>query len=53
MRPPRALSLDALNQRHGPRYKWLLLITVATGTIAGVLATSAFNVAITAYATWM
>ena len=48
MRPPRALSLDALNQRHGPRYKWLLLITVATGTIAGVLATSAFNVAITA-----
>jgi hypothetical protein len=44
----RALSFDALSQRHGSRYKWLLLITVATGTIAGVLATSAFNVAVTA-----
>lgn len=43
---PQALSLEALTERHGPRYKWLLLITVATGTIAGVLATSAFNVAV-------
>lgn len=45
---PRALSFDALSQRHGSRYRWLLPITVAIGTIAGVPATSAFNVAVTA-----
>ncbi|MBS0543547.1 MAG: MFS transporter, partial [Proteobacteria bacterium] len=43
---PRAASFDTLSQRHGERYKWLVLLVVGLGTIAGVLSTTSFTVAI-------
>ena len=39
---------DRLIQRYGDRYKWLALLTVALGTVAAVLSTTSFNVAIPA-----
>lgn len=45
---PRAASFDSLSQRHGERYKWLVLLVVGLGTIAGVLSTTSFAVAIPA-----
>ncbi len=39
---------DRLIQRFGDRYKWLALLTVALGTVAAVLSTTSFNVAIPA-----
>lgn len=45
---PRAVSFEELSQRHGARYKWLALLVVAVGTVAGVLSTSSFNVAVPA-----
>ena len=44
--PPPAASFDALSARYGPRYKWLVLLVVGMGTVAGVLSTSSFNVAV-------
>jgi MFS family permease len=43
---PVARSFDALSLRYGTRYKWLAMLVVALGTIAGVLSTSSFNVAV-------
>lgn len=45
---PRAAAFDVLARRHGERYKWLVMLVVGLGTVAGVLATSAFNVAVPA-----
>jgi len=45
---PVARSFDALSLRYGTRYKWLAMLVVALGTIAGVLSTSSFNVAVPA-----
>jgi len=42
------LSFEALSQRYGDRYKWMVLIIIGVGTIAGVLCTSSFNVAVPA-----
>lgn len=50
MQCPRASTFDALTQRHGDRYKWMLLAVVGIGSVAGVLSTSAFNVAVAALA---
>ncbi len=44
----RARSSDELLARHGERYKSLVLLVVGLGTIAGVLSTTSFNVAIPA-----
>ncbi len=44
----RAHSYDALSQHYGERYKWMILIIIGIGTIAGVLCTSSFNVAVPA-----
>ena len=44
--PPPAASFDALSARYGSRYKWLVLLVVGMGTVAGVLSTSSFNVAV-------
>lgn len=44
----RARPKAHLEQRHGERYKWMVLIVVSLGTIAGVLATTSFNVAVPA-----
>lgn len=45
---PHPATFDSLSLKHGPRFKWLLLLVVGFGTVGGVLATSSFNVAITA-----
>ncbi|MQY51199.1 DHA2 family efflux MFS transporter permease subunit [Rhodocyclus tenuis] len=45
---PRAQTLEALSQRYGQRYKWLVLLVIGLGTVAGVLCTSSFNVAVPA-----
>lgn len=44
--PPPAASFDALSARYGSRYKWLVLLVVGMGSVAGVLSTSSFNVAV-------
>ena len=43
-----AASFEDLSLRHGERYKWLVLFVVGLGTVAGVLSTSSFNVAVPA-----
>lgn len=43
-----AASFDALSQRYGEHYKWMVLFILAVGTVAGVLCTSSFNVAVPA-----
>jgi EmrB/QacA subfamily drug resistance transporter len=45
---PRAATFDTLTQRHGERFKWLVLLVVGLGTIAGVLSTTSFSVAVPA-----
>lgn len=45
---PAAASFETLAERHGARYKWLVLLVVGLGTIAGVLATTSFSVAVPA-----
>lgn len=42
------LSFEALSERYGPRYKWMVLLMIGIGTVAGVLCTSSFNVAVPA-----
>lgn len=44
----RVHSYNALNQYYGERYKWMVLCIIGLGTIAGVLCTSSFNVAVPA-----
>lgn len=39
-------SLEALQARHGPRFKWLVLVTLMIGTMASILASTIVNVAI-------
>lgn len=45
---PEVLSGDELVARHGEGFKWLALLVVGLGTIAAVLATTSFNVAVPA-----
>ena len=45
---PEVPTRAALNRRHGERFKWLALLVVGLGTIAAVLATTSFNVAVPA-----
>jgi EmrB/QacA subfamily drug resistance transporter len=39
-------SLNTLRQRHGPRYRWLLLLSVMVGTMASIMSSTIVNVAI-------
>lgn len=39
-------SLAALQARHGPRYRWLLMLSVMVGTMASVMSSTVVNVAI-------
>ena len=39
-------SADELRDRHGPRYKWLLLITVMAGSMGSFMASTIANVAV-------
>lgn len=45
---PQAQPRELLLERHGERFKWLALLVVGLGIIAGVLATTSFNVAVPA-----
>lgn len=45
---PEAPTLETLVARHGEGFKWLALAVVGLATIAAVLATSSFNVAVPA-----
>ncbi|MCC2676390.1 MAG: putative transporter, MFS-type [Ramlibacter sp.] len=39
-------SIEALRARHGPRYRWLLLMSVMVGTMASIMSSTVVNVAI-------
>ena len=39
-------TLSALRERYGPRYRWLLLLAVMTGTVASIMSSTIINVAI-------
>lgn len=39
-------SLQALRERHGPRYRWLLLLSVMVGAMAAIMSSTIVNVAI-------
>jgi EmrB/QacA subfamily drug resistance transporter len=39
-------SIATLSARHGPRYRWLLLISVMVGTMASIMSSTVVNVAI-------
>jgi EmrB/QacA subfamily drug resistance transporter len=39
-------SIAALRERHGPRYRWLLLMSVMVGTMASIMSSTVVNVAI-------
>ncbi|HEY1103515.1 MAG TPA: MFS transporter, partial [Burkholderiaceae bacterium] len=39
-------SLTALRARFGPRYRWLLLLSVMVGTMASIMSSTIVNVAI-------
>ncbi|MGZ3159126.1 MAG: DHA2 family efflux MFS transporter permease subunit [Burkholderiaceae bacterium] len=41
-----ASTLEELLQRHGARYKWLVLITVMIGSMASILSSTIVNVAV-------
>lgn len=43
---PDPTSLAALRERHGPRYRWMVLGTVMLGTIAAILSSTIVNVAV-------
>src|SRR5665647_2149170 len=44
----RPLSIEEMQARHGPRYRWLLLLAVMTGTMASIMSSTIVNVAIPA-----
>jgi EmrB/QacA subfamily drug resistance transporter len=44
MTPPG--SIAALNERYGPRYRWILLAVVMVGTMASIMSATVVNVAI-------
>jgi len=39
-------SIEEMQARHGPRYRWLLLLAVMTGTMASIMSSTIVNVAI-------
>jgi EmrB/QacA subfamily drug resistance transporter len=41
-----ASTLAALSARYGPRYRWLLMISVMVGTMASIMSSTIINVAI-------
>jgi DHA2 family multidrug resistance protein len=43
---PAGLTVEALRERHGERYKWLVLATVMIGMMASIMSTTIVNVAV-------
>jgi MFS family permease len=46
MTDPHPHSRANLQARHGPRYRWLVLVTVMIGTMASIMASTIINVAV-------
>lgn len=46
--PQSGRSFETLSQLYGERYKWMVLFIIGVGTVAAVLSTSSFNVAVPA-----
>ena len=46
MTDPHPHSRASLQQLHGPRYRWLVLLTVMIGTMASIMASTIVNVAV-------
>ena len=46
--PPELLpdAAEALRRRHGPRYRWWVLLTVMIGTMASIMSSTIINVAV-------
>jgi len=44
--PPARESSALLRERHGPRYRWLVLVTVMIGNVASVMSSTIVNVAL-------
>lgn len=44
--PARDDTIAALRERHGERYRWLLLLSVMVGTMASIMSSTIINVAI-------
>jgi EmrB/QacA subfamily drug resistance transporter len=42
----RDASLPALRERYGPRYRWILLLSLMVGTMASIMSSTVVNVAI-------
>ncbi len=42
----RASTLPELRERYGARYRWLLLLAVMTGSVAGIMSSTIINVAV-------
>ncbi|MEO8839368.1 MAG: MFS transporter, partial [Herbaspirillum sp.] len=43
---PTEPTIEQLRERYGPRFKWLVLITVLIGSMASILSSTTVNVAI-------
>ena len=43
---PSPHALEALQQRHGPNYRWWVLLTVMIGTMASIMSSTIVNVAV-------
>ncbi|RZI70133.1 MAG: MFS transporter, partial [Variovorax sp.] len=43
---PAPAGLNALRERYGERYRWLLLLSVMVGTMASIMSSTIVNVAI-------
>ena len=43
---PSSQSLAALQARHGPNFRWWLLLTVMIGTMASIMSSTIVNVAV-------
>jgi hypothetical protein len=46
---PPLLSLQVLEKRYGPNYRWMLLLSVMLGTMASIMSSTIINVAIVWY----
>jgi len=43
---PTHRTLDALRERHGPRFRWLVMLTAMIGTMASIMSSTIVNVAV-------
>ncbi len=39
-------TIEQLRERHGPRFRWLVLLTVMVGMMASIMSSTIVNVAV-------